>query len=142
MKHENLTEKIIGCAYTVYNKTGFGFLESVYLKCLLIELKKAGLNASSEIAINVFYDKVCVGSFFADILVENTVILELKSVRSIVKAHEVQLVHYLKATGIPTGLILNFSESGVEVKRKALCLDKKAFSPDPVNPVDPVKTVL
>jgi len=118
MEHRELTEKIIGCAYCVYNKMGFGFLESVYEKCMLIELRKAGLNAESQKPITVYYDKEIVGEFIADILVNDTIILELKSVRKIIKAHEVQLVNYLVATGKQVGLILNFGERKVEVKRK------------------------
>jgi len=118
MEYKELTETIIGCAYRVYNKMGFGFLESVYQKCLIIELKKAGLDTESEKPISVYYDNEIVGEFIADIIVNDTIILELKSVRRIIKAHEVQLVNYLVATGKPVGLILNFGERKVEVKRK------------------------
>jgi GxxExxY protein len=118
MEYKNVTETIIGCAYRVYNKMGFGFLESVYEKCLLIELHKAGMDAESQKPITVYYDDEIVGEFIADIIVNDTIILELKSVRRVVKAHEVQLVNYLVATGKPIGLILNFGESKVEVKRK------------------------
>ena len=118
MEYKNVTETVIGCAYRVYNKMGFGFLESVYEKCLLIELHKAGMDAESQKPITVYYDDEIVGEFVADIIVNDTVILELKSVRRVIKAHEVQLVNYLVATGKPIGLILNFGESKVEVKRK------------------------
>ncbi len=118
MEHKELTEKIIGCAYSVYNRMGFGFLESVYEKCLLIELRKAGLQAESQKAITVHYDDEVVGEFAADIIVEDTVILELKSVKRIIKAHEIQLVNYLVATEKPVGLLLNFGEQKVEIKRK------------------------
>jgi len=118
MEFKDLTEKIIGCAYRVYNKMGFGFLESVYERCLLIELRKAGLHAEYQKPIIVYYDGEVVGEFVADLVVEDTVILELKSVRRIVVAHEIQLVNYLVATGKPVGLVLNFSEQKVEVKRK------------------------
>ena len=118
MEYKELTEKIIGCAYRVYNKMGFGFLESVYEKCLMIELKKAGLAAESQVPIHVKYDEEVVGEFIADILVEGVIILELKSVKRIVRAHEIQVVNYLTATHIEIGLILNFSETKVEVKRK------------------------
>ncbi len=101
---------------------GFGFLESVYEKCLMIELKKVGLQAEEQAPIHVFYDGENVGDFFADIIVEGKVILELKSVRRVIRAHEVQLVNYLKATQTPVGLILNFGEEKVEVKRKVLNL--------------------
>ncbi len=97
---------------------GFGFLESVYEKCMLVELRKEGLNSESQKSLTVFYESVIVGEFIADIIVNDTVILELKSVKQIIKAHEVQLVNYLVATGKPVGLILNFSENKVEVKRK------------------------
>ena len=118
MQHKEITEKIIGCAYRVYNKMGFGFLESVYEKCLLIELHNAGLRAESQQAITVWYDGEIVGEFIADIVVEDTIILELKSVRRIIKAHETQLVNYLVATRKPVGLVLNFGEEKVEVERK------------------------
>lgn len=118
MEHKELTENIIGCAYNVYNKMGFGFLESVYEKCMLIELHKAGLDVESQKAITVYYENEIVGEFVADIIVNDTIILELKSVRQIINAHEVQLVNYLVATGKPVGLILNFGENKVEIKRK------------------------
>ena len=118
MEYGELTEKIIGCAYRVYNKMGFGFLESVYEKCMLIELHKANLDAQPQEPITVYYENQIVGEFVADIIVNDTVILELKSVRRIIKVHEVQLVNYLFATGKPVGLILNFGERKVDVKRK------------------------
>ncbi len=118
MEYKDVTETIIGCAYRVYNKMGFGFLESVYEKCLLIELRKAGLDTESQKSITVYYDDEIVGEFVADIIVNDMIILELKSVRRVIKAHEVQLVNYLVATGKPVGLVLNFGERKVEVKRK------------------------
>lgn len=118
MTHKELTEKIIGCAYKVHNKMGFGFLESVYEKCMLIELRNAGLSPEVQKRITVLYDNEIIGEFIADILVNNLVIIELKSVTQLVKAHKVQLVNYLTATGKDIGLILNFDEKGVEVKRK------------------------
>jgi len=133
MRHEELTKKNIGCAYTVYNKMGFGFLESVYEKCMLIELEKAGLKVEAQCPIHVFYDGDPVGEFFADVLVEKTIILELKSVRRIVQAHEVQLVNYRTATQKEVGLVLNFGPEKVEVKRKVRCLNEPGS-----NPVDPV----
>jgi GxxExxY protein len=87
MEYGNLTETIIGCAYRVYNKMGFGFLESVYEKCLLIELRKAEVQAESQKPIIVFYDNEVVGEFVADVIVNDTIILELKSVKRIIKAH-------------------------------------------------------
>ena len=118
MEYKEVTETIIGCAYRVYNKMGYGFLESVYEKCLLIELHKSGLNTESQKPITVYYEGEIVGEFVADIIVDDSIIVELKSVRRIIKAHEVQLVNYLVATGKPVGLILNFGERKVEIKRK------------------------
>lgn len=122
MEFEKITEKIIGCAYQVYNRMGYGFLESVYEKCMLIELRKAGLKSEYQKPIIVHYDEEVVGQFVADIFVEDTIILELKSVKSIAKAHEVQLVNYLVATGKDVGLLINFGEQKVEVKRKVRVL--------------------
>ena len=139
MDREELTEKIIGCAYRVYNSMGYGFLESVYEKCLMIELKKADLRAERQKPISVEYEEQIVGEFIADIIVEESVILELKSVKQIVRAHEVQLVNYLVATGIDIGLILNFGEQKVEVRRKLrnLKLLQQQDQIDPVHPVIP-----
>ena len=118
MQYEELTAKIIGCAYHVYNEMGFGYLESVYEKCLLIALRKVGLRAEAQKPITVYYEGEIVGEFFADILVEDLIIVELKSVRQLAKAHEAQLVNYLVATGKDVGLLLNLGEEKVEVKRK------------------------
>ena len=118
MEYQELTKKIIGCAYKVYNHMGFGFLESVYEKCLLIELGRAGLKTECQKAIPVAYDGQTVGDFSADMVVENKVIVELKSVEHLIKAHEIQLVNYLVATGISVGLLINFGVTKVEVKRK------------------------
>ena len=125
LKYKELTEKIIGCAYKVYNTMGFGFLESVYEKCLLIELQRAGLKAESQRPIKVSYENEVVGEFVADIIVEDAIILELKSVSGINKIHEAQLVNYLVATGKPVGLLMNFGEQKVEVKRKVRDLRQK-----------------
>jgi len=117
MKHQDLTSKIIECAYKVHNSLGFGFLEAVYQNALLIELQKAGLRAEKEKRIQIYYDNHLVGDYAADIIVEDNVILELKSVKDLHPAHEAQLVNYLKATGIEVGLLINFGQS-VEIKRK------------------------
>ena len=95
MEHEDLTHKIIGCAYKVFNTLGFGFLESVYRKAMVIELSKAGLKVEEEKALQVYYDDIVVGNFSADLFVEDTVVVELKSVQNMVEGHEVQLVNYL-----------------------------------------------
>jgi len=118
MEYEELTHKIIACAYKVFNTLGFGFLESVYHKAMLIELRKAGLRAESEKPLKVYYDNEVVGDFSADILVEDEIIVELKSVERLVKGHEVQLVNYLTALRKDVGLLINFGPEGVQVKRK------------------------
>ena len=100
MKHEDLTSKIIACAYKVHNTLGFGFLETVYQNALMIELKKAGLHAENEKKIQVHYHNQLVGDYIADIIVEDKVILELKSVKDLHPAHSAQLINYLKATGM------------------------------------------
>ena len=118
MEYEELTSKIISCAYAVYNKMGFGYLESVYEKCMMIELVKSGLDAKAQQPIKVTYDDVCVGDFIADIIVSDAVIVELKSVARLARAHETQLVNYLAATNRPLGLLINFGPERVDVKRK------------------------
>jgi len=117
MIHQELTAKIIECAYKVHNTLGFGFLESVYQNALLIELLKAGLRAEKEKKIQVYYDTQLVGDYMVDIIVEDKVILELKSVKELHPAHSAQLVNYLKATGIEVGLLINFGDR-VDIKRK------------------------
>ena len=120
MDHSDLTETIIGCAYRVYNTLGSGFLESVYEKCLAIEFEKTGINAEFQKPIEVFYGDRLVGSYIADVLAETNVIVELKAVRNLSAVHEVQLVNYLAATKVPVGLLINFGEEKVEVKRRVL----------------------
>jgi len=118
MEYEEITHKIIGAAYQVYNQLGFGFLESVYHKAMLIELAKYDLKVESEKPLEVFYDDQVVGEFNADLFVENVVVVELKSVQNFVKDHEVQLVNYLNGLRREIGLLINFGPSSVEVKRK------------------------
>ena len=117
MKDQELTKTIIGCAFDVHNALGSGFLEQVYENALRIELAKQGLQVKQQAPIQVYYDGQVVGSYCADLWVEDRVIVELKAVRQLSKVHEVQLVNYLTATGVDTGLLLNFGPS-VQVKRK------------------------
>ena len=117
MKDDDLTQMIIGCAYRVHNALGHGFLEKVYENALRIELEKLGLRVKQQEPINVTYEGRVVGEYYADLRVDERVVLEVKAVQTIAKAHEVQLVNYLSATGIDTGLVLNFGTS-VQVKRK------------------------
>ena len=117
MTDDELTEIIIGCAYNVHNKLGSGFLEKVYNRALRIEIEKSGLSVALEVPIDVHYDGQVVGEYFADLWVEDRIIVELKAVQSLTKDHEVQLVNYLTATGTESGLLINFGSS-VHVRRK------------------------
>jgi GxxExxY protein len=119
MKYQEITSKIIKCAYAVHKNLGFGFLENVYQNALMIELTNADLEAEKEKKIQVLYHGQVVGDYIADIVVENKIICELKSTKEINPAHEAQLVNYLKATGMEIGLLINFGEQ-VRVKRKIL----------------------
>ena len=116
--NDPVSEKVIGAAFTVYNELGFGFFESIYENALAIELASSGVQFESQYPLVVRYRGHVVGKFVCDLLVEGELILELKSVATLSKAHEVQLVNYLTATNTPAGLLLNFGPKGVEVKRK------------------------
>lgn len=118
MENEALTKIIIGGAFKVHNTLGAGFLEKVYENALYIELKKQRLKVEQQTPIHVYYAGEVVGEYYADLLVENRVIVELKAVRQLHREHEVQLVNYLTATGLDVGLLLNFGPSSVDVKRK------------------------
>ena len=113
-----MTHRVIGCAYQVYNSLGFGFLESVYRRAMVIEIGISGMLVKEESPLRVYYRDQIVGDFFGDLVVEDELIVELKSVERLAKAHEAQLVNYLVATGIDIGLLINFGPTGVEVKRK------------------------
>lgn len=115
--HADLTDKIIACAYDVYNQLGFGFSEKVYENAMMIKISQKSLTAAQQTPVNVFFEKQLVGEYFPDLLVENKVIVELKAVSSLSKAHEAQLVNYLKATGIKVGLLVNFGEKLKIVRR-------------------------
>jgi GxxExxY protein len=117
VEDEALTKQIIGLAYKVHNTLGVGFLEKVYENALKIELEKAGLAVKQQEPINVYYEGQMVGEYYADLWVDNRVIIELKAVRTLDKVHEVQLVNYLSATRVNTGLLLNFGPS-VQVRCK------------------------
>ena len=118
MEYKEITHKIIGAAYQVYNQLGFGFLESVYKKAMIIELSKSNLKTEEEKALKVYYDNQVVGDFNVDLFVEEAIVVELKSVENLNKSHEVQLVNYLNGLNKEIGLLINFGPSGVEVKRK------------------------
>ncbi|MEO5644408.1 MAG: GxxExxY protein [Bacteroidia bacterium] len=124
MLHKEITDKILKAFYKVYNELGFGFLEKVYENALVVELRKTGLMCNKQQPINVFYEEINVGSYYADIIVNNCVIIELKAAESLVEAHELQLVNYLKATEIEIGILLNFGKVP-SFKRKIFTNDRK-----------------
>ena len=112
-----LTEQIIGCVYTVANTLGHGFLEKVYENALAHELKKGGLDVCCQSAIKVYYDGIAVGDYFADLVVENEIIVELKTVKKIDNIHFAQCLNYLKATNKKIALLINYGSPSVQVKR-------------------------
>jgi GxxExxY protein len=125
--HKDITEEIISAYYYVYNELGYGFLEKVYENAMLIELKSRGFKVESQKIIKVNFKDSIVGEYFADIIVEDKIILELKSCEALVPEHEVQLFNYLKATNIEVGLLFNFGKRAA-FKRKVFTNDNKKFS--------------
>ena len=125
-KHSDLTEKIIGAFYAVYSALGYGFLEKVYVKALMIELEKRGLKPQDELPIHVYYDGQLIGEYFADIVVNELVILEIKSTKALANEHEAQLLNYLKATPYEVGLLLNFGPKA-ETKRRSFDNNRKEW---------------
>ena len=117
MKETELTERIIACAYKVHNILGAGFLEKVYHNALKLELEKNGFLVQKKYPIPVYYESIQVGDYYADLMIDNHIIIEIKAVENLNKAHEVQLVNYLAATGFEYGLLINFGSS-VVVNRK------------------------
>lgn len=115
--HKDISDLIIKAFYNVYNTLGYGFLEKVYENAMLVELQKLGLNARRQVPIKVFYEEELVGEYFADIVVEENIILELKAAENLREEHECQLINYLKATEIEVGLLLNFGKKA-QFKRK------------------------
>ena len=117
MLHEETTEKIIKAYYKVYNTLGHGFLEKVYENAMAIELRKMGFKVNKQKNIKVYYESEEVGDYFADLLIDDLIIVELKAAEGICENHEAQLTNYLKATMIELGLLLNFGKKP-EFKRK------------------------
>ncbi len=122
--HEELTEKVIGVFYDVYNELGHGFLESVYHKAMVLALRHVGLAVESDVKIPVYFRGQLVGEFEADILVEDKVLLELKAARELDPAHEAQTLNYLRATPIEIGLLMNFGPKP-KFRRLAFANDRK-----------------
>jgi len=142
MLHAEITDKIINAFYKVYNTMGYGFLEKVYENALNIELKKMGLDVSQQNNIKVFYEKHEVGNYFADITINNQVIIEIKASESLREDHKAQLINYLKATDKEVGMLLNFGKKA-EFKRIIFTNDRKTWNTDkkicenPSNPCHP-----
>jgi GxxExxY protein len=138
MDDDVITEIIIGCAFEVHNKLGSGFLEKVYENALCIELRKKGLKVEQQSSIKVWYEGQVIGYYAADLWVEDRIIVELKAVQSLTKEHELQVVNYLTATKVDTGLLIKFGSS-VQVKRKyrkyKIPQAGKSILKNPVNPV-------
>jgi GxxExxY protein len=124
MLHADVTEKIIKAFYKVNNTLGFGFLEKVYENSMAIELRKMGCNVSQQKKIKVYYETEEVGEYYTDLLIDDSVIIELKAAKSLCEEHEAQLVNYLRATKIEVGLLLNFGKKA-EFKRKIFTNDRK-----------------
>ena len=119
MEMNQITEKVIGCAFTVGNKLGCGFLEKVYENALVHELRKSGLRVKQQFEINIYYDGIIVGEYAADLLVEGCVLVELKALRTMGDKEIAQCLNYLKATKLTLCLLINFGNPRVEVKRIA-----------------------
>jgi len=122
LKHGELSQKIIAAAHNVHKELGHGFLEKVYKKALAIELQEAGIKCALEVPMSVLYRGLVVGDYIADMVVEDKIIVEAKAVSGLNSVHEVQLVNYLKTTGLQVGLLINFGRS-VKVKRRIFGYD-------------------
>lgn len=119
LEPDQITERIIGCAYTVSNNLGCGFLEKVYENALAHELRKAKLDLAQQHPIKVVYDGIIVGEYVADLVIENTILVELKANRGLDDVHMAQCLNYLKATGLRLCLLINFGKPRIEIKRIA-----------------------
>lgn len=117
MQHKEITAEIIYSFYKVYNTLGYGFLEKVYENAISIELKTKGFSCERQKPITVFYENEIVGEYYADLLINNEIIIELKACETLIEEHEIQVVNYLKATKMEVGLLLNFGKTP-EIKRK------------------------
>ncbi|HEX7031233.1 MAG TPA: GxxExxY protein [Gammaproteobacteria bacterium] len=128
MRYKDVTQQVIGCAFTVHKGLGGGFLEKVYENALLLELREAGLRVQQQFPVPVFYRNERAGEYFADLPIEDVIVCEVKAAVLLAKEHELQLVNYLCATGLDAGLLINFGKS-VAVRRKF-----RKYK-NPVNPV-------
>jgi GxxExxY protein len=117
MEINEITQKVIGCIYTVSNTLGGGFAENVYQNAVTIEIEKSGLRVQQQFPISVKYDGIVVGDFVADLLVEELVLIELKAVKILEDVHVAQCLNYLRATGLSVSLLINFYRPKVEIRR-------------------------
>ena len=124
MQYEEKTDLIIKAFYKVYNTLGYGFLEKVYHNAFLIELRSLGFDVKSQYPIDVYYEEFMVGEYFADIIVDNCIIIENKAAEALREEHEFQLINYLKATDMEVGLLFNFGKTP-SFKRKYFTNDRK-----------------
>ena len=124
--HGDITDKIIKAFYQVNNTLGYGFLEKVYERAMIIELRKLGCRAEQQKNIKVYYDSEEIGDYFADIIVDDCVIIELKAAETLCEEHETQLINYLRATKIEVGMLLNFGKKA-KFKRKLFTNDRKSM---------------
>ena len=128
LQHKEVTEKIIYAFYKVYNELGYGFLEKVYANAMVIELESIGFSCEKQKQIKVYYNECLVGEYYADLYIEDCVIVELKAAETLVEEHEFQLINYLKATNTEVGLLLNFGKKP-QFKRKAFSnINKKTVN--------------
>jgi GxxExxY protein len=134
LKHSELTEKIIGVFYDVYSELGHGFLESTYAEALVVALEQSGLSTAREVPVPVWFRGRKVGQYYADMIVGGVVLLELKAARTLESAHEAQLLHYLRATEIEVGLLLNFG-LGPQFRRLLFDNDRKKIRENPCESV-------
>ncbi len=128
--HSELSDKVLKAFYKVYNTLGYGFLEKVYEQSMMIELRKMGIMCERQKPIKVYYDDNLVGEYFADLIVENDIIIELKAAEKICPEHVAQLVNYLKATEIEVGLLLNFGKEPKHARRVLTKKYKKKYHTD------------
>ena len=122
MNTNDITYQIRGAIFEVNKVLGYGFLEKVYEKALMLELRGRGLSVENQVPLKVSYKEQIVGEYFADLLVEDRVIVEIKAVANLLREHQAQLLNYLKATGISVGLLVNFTRDKAEIKRMVLDL--------------------
>ena len=120
-----ITENVIGCAYRVSNTLGCGFLEKIYEKAMVLEIRKIGLKVKTQFPMTVRYDNEIIGEYVADLFVEDVLLVELKSVEALNKIHFAQCLNYLKATGLKTCLLINFGRTKVQIKRFNNYFEKK-----------------